>query len=278
MPAATGSRKPWWTWKSRGCAELAVFDIPFAVKEYIQNQVGQVLKEKEVREWSDWTRKDLRGLAPKEREECKDGLAKRFPGLMTGPHGASIARSRVWLPLYVLTAEIPLAQLRKANHQSDLHLCIVLWSQNSDSGLTALSFYNNHLDRSAHFSTFVVDGQTTSRFNNWAIGEKGKGFLLATQYLVEKVESTEVPLDATRPRDRLGVSFRVGNQVGEFKWKKGRHANEDDHLKVIMDDLTPTDVAGLLRRRGQFSRVLSSEVRLTHTTSFRARRPRLRGG
>jgi hypothetical protein len=53
-------RKPTWDWKARGCAEFQHFTVAFAVKEYVQNVVGQILKDLRVREWSDWEREDLR--------------------------------------------------------------------------------------------------------------------------------------------------------------------------------------------------------------------------
>ena len=52
------------------------------------------------------------------------------------------------------------------------------------------------MDRRANFSTFVMDGATTSRQNHWAVGEKGKGFNLATQYLYEQVEKNLQEVDA----------------------------------------------------------------------------------
>jgi hypothetical protein len=44
------------------------------------------------------------------------------------------------------------------------------------------------LDSKARFFHFVGNGATTSRANIYAVGEKGKGFILATQYLIEEIE------------------------------------------------------------------------------------------
>lgn len=52
--------KPTWDWKAKNSAELGHFTVPFATKEYMQNIVGQILKDLEIREWNDWTREDLR--------------------------------------------------------------------------------------------------------------------------------------------------------------------------------------------------------------------------
>ncbi|KIO16814.1 hypothetical protein M407DRAFT_12633 [Tulasnella calospora MUT 4182] len=221
--AQSGLRKPWWGWKSRSCAGLEGFHIPFAVKEYCQNQVGQVLKALQTLVWSEWKRRDL-----------------------TRPHGAALRHSD-WLPLYISEATIPQDRIRDATRDTDLTLCTVLW-EHIPTGLCGLSFFNNHLDANARFSSFVIDGHTTSRFNEWAVGEKGKGFVLATQYFFEKVEQTVRRLEQSRTL-KHGVSFRVGYEVGELKWKKSKH--DVDQLKVINDDLTPTDLAGLMARRGR---------------------------
>ncbi|KAG8951491.1 hypothetical protein FRC04_006023 [Tulasnella sp. 424] len=165
--------------------------------------------------------------------------------MFTGPHGAAL-RHTDWLPLYVLKATISRERLRASTRDTDLKVCTVLW-EHTPTGLCGLSFFNNHLDDNAKFSTFVVDGASTSRRNKWAIGEKGKGFTLATQYFFEEVEQTVQPL--AQPRSlRPGVSFRIGHQIGELKWKKSK--NDADELKVILDDLTPTNLAGLMALRG----------------------------
>jgi hypothetical protein len=125
--------------------------------------------------------------------------------------------------------------------------------------MTGFSFFNNHLDHHASFSTFVMDGASTSRRNLWAIGEKGKGFVLATQYLYEEVEKNMNKLDAVldSPTKTSGpkpkVSFRVGNKIGELAWRKSRHEDEEDLLRVTMDDLSPVTVDEFMRRRGLHS-------------------------
>lgn len=57
-------------------------------------QVGQVLKEKRQREWSDWQRIDLRDKSDDERRVHKTQLQEQCPGLLTGPHGAYLARTK----------------------------------------------------------------------------------------------------------------------------------------------------------------------------------------
>ncbi|KAJ7769913.1 hypothetical protein B0H16DRAFT_1452292 [Mycena metata] len=94
-----------------------------------------------------------------------------------------------------------------------------------------------------------------SRNNQWAVGEKGKGFILAAQFLFEEVEATVARLKAQNPvplKDLKGsVSFRVGHQIGTLKWKKSR--NEDDLLRVVLDDLTPRTIEEYLGKQGQKS-------------------------
>ncbi|KAJ7496451.1 hypothetical protein FB451DRAFT_971507, partial [Mycena latifolia] len=257
-------RKPTWDWKARGSAEFQHFTVAFAIKEYVQNVVGQVLKDLKLREWSDWEREDLRvspistsqeraetsryppqELPLKEREQRKQTLTAAYPSLLTAPHGASLKRTKAWVPSYILSAIIPQSRLRRTPMtMSDLRIALVVW-QHLSVELCALSFCNNHLDPRAKFTSFTVDGASTSRSNEWAVGEKGKGFILATQFLFEHIEQHiarlhddghEIPKDV-----KEGVSFRVGHQIGTLRWKKSR-SGEDDLLQVVLDDLTPYTV------------------------------------
>ncbi|KAJ6458351.1 hypothetical protein C8R47DRAFT_1059787 [Mycena vitilis] len=238
-------RKPTWDWKARGCAEFKHFTVPFAVKEYVQNVVGQALKDLKTREWSDWTREDLRTLEPKDQEKRKQSLILEYPGLLTGPDGALLKRTKAWAPLYILSATIAQHKLTSIFATTDLKIALVVW-RHKTFGITALSVYNNHLDKKARFSSFTVDGSSTSRDNQWAVGEKGKGFILATQYLFENVEDTVAENRKSDPEAwksvKGTVSFRVGHQIGTLKWKKSRYDDEDDLLRVILDDLSPLSV------------------------------------
>ncbi|KAJ7745568.1 hypothetical protein DFH07DRAFT_924622 [Mycena maculata] len=249
-------QKPKWDWKARGCAEFANFTVPFAVKEYVQNVVGQVLKDLEVREWSDWQRADLRELPPKERERRKQSLIQAYPGLLTGPDGGVLKRTKAWLPLYILSATIPQSLLRSMFTTTDLRIALVVW-RHSSAEIAALSVYNNHLDSKATFSSFTVDGASTSRHNPWAVGEKGKGFILATQYLLEQVEEhadTRKGAADKLPKDTQGaVSFRVGHQIGILKWKKP-YPDEDQLLQVVLDDLTPRTVEEYMEKQAADTR------------------------
>lgn len=120
---------------------------------------------------------------------------------------------------------------------------IVLWS--TGSSRKAVSFFNNHLDDSASFDSFAIDGESTSKANEWAVGEKGKGFILATQYLAEYIAKSE----EGKYSPLLGISFRVGEQIGELKWKKSRKVGSEDSLRVILDDLTTREVGDYLEHR-----------------------------
>jgi hypothetical protein len=172
-----------------------------------------------------------------------------------------LKRAKAWLPSYILSATIPQSRLPMSN--TDLKIAIVVWKHNTVDTI-ALSFYNNHLDKRATFSSFTVDGSSTSRDNYFAVGEKGKGFILATQYLVEHVEAFRLKLthaDRPLPADvKSAVSFRVGQQIGTTKWKKARYEDEDDLLQVVLDDLTPRTVDQYLEKQGMATRPLLSQI------------------
>lgn len=251
--------KPWWVWKSAQCVEIQHFDVAFAVKEYIQNQVSQIQKEKHAREWSDWCTDDLRARPNDIREDCKSRLIRTYPGILTGPHGAAIRQDTGWLPVFVVSGLVPRNEL-KTPYDTDLVICTVLWHYHhptsGDVLASALSFFNNHLDQDAAFSTFVIDGATTSRGNADAMGEKGKGFILATQYFQELVdeqdafEAIKVPGRKWHP----GVSFRVGHQIGELSWRHTRTiptAKVEKQLQVGLDDLYPYTSDQFLAKLGE---------------------------
>ncbi|KIY64197.1 hypothetical protein CYLTODRAFT_402190 [Cylindrobasidium torrendii FP15055 ss-10] len=265
-------RKPTWDWKARGSAEFEHFDVSFAAKEYNQNQVGQVLKEKNVRSWNGWKHQDLYDEDEEERDKVKKSLMAEFPALFSGPHGSSLRRP-AWKPCYVLKAIIPHRELSRTEYKDDLKLCTVIWSAPAwkdaeEDTVMGLSFYNNHMDKSANFSTFVVDGASTSK-NSIAVGEKGKGFILATQYLHECIEDHRESLTTIEKRTASGISFRVGNHVGTVGWKKTRAIYVDDdgepeppQLRATLDDLTPytaTQFAQNTDRNGPVKRMRPSD-------------------
>ncbi|KAJ6461839.1 hypothetical protein C8R47DRAFT_993422 [Mycena vitilis] len=239
---APRNTKPAWDWKARGSAELNGFDVAFGIKEYVQNVVGQILKDLRVREWSDWIREDLRETPEEEKIERKRSLIDTYPGLLTGPHGICLVHGAC-LPLYILSADISIPS------KSNLKVAIVVWTTSS-SLVNALTVFNNHLDENATFESFAVDGESTSKANEWAVGEKGKGFILATQHLAEEIDKRIAAMERNRtppsPNFPLGVSFRVGEQIGELKWKKSRKVGSVDSLRLILDDLTTRTVAEYL--------------------------------
>ncbi|KAJ7268413.1 hypothetical protein C8J57DRAFT_1509598 [Mycena rebaudengoi] len=155
---------------------------------------------------------------------------------------AVLKRAKAWLSLYIPLCD--LSHLRLPTVDTDLKIAIMVWKHNN-VGTTALSFYNNHLDKRAMFSSFAVDRSSTSRDNPWVVGEKGKGFILAMH----------MPLPADM---KSGVSFRVGHQIGTTKWKKARYDGDDDPLRVVLDDLTPRIVDQYLdkARYGELGRAL----------------------
>ncbi|KAK6985126.1 hypothetical protein R3P38DRAFT_2402924, partial [Favolaschia claudopus] len=116
---------------------------------------------------------------------------------------------------------------------------------------------NNHLDSGASFESFVLDGESTSKTSEFAVGEKGKGFILATQFRVEHTNADEfdrLPHDAKQKHFPVPkVSFRVGSQIGQLKWSRSRRQGAQFALSVLLDDLTtyPTVEAFLEARYHQ---------------------------
>lgn len=126
-----------------------------------------------------------------------------------------------------------------------------MWKHVTD-GFTGLSFYNNHLDSRARFYHFVEDGATTNRGMTWPVGEKGKGFILATQYLIERIEKNMDKRDAEAAKNwKPKVSFRVGHAIGEFSWRENRDEKSEQLLRVSKDDLSPLNVTDFIRCRGE---------------------------
>ncbi|KAJ7443144.1 hypothetical protein FB451DRAFT_984673, partial [Mycena latifolia] len=268
-------RKPTFDLKSKGCSELKNFSIPFAVKDSIIPSLKwlrcQVLKALGVREWSDWKREDLREASSKDRQSRKQRLIQESPGILTGPHGAKL-KDKGWLPLYILSATISAAEITLAatrmrtKHRTvpglaDLTIAIILWRHDT-APLQALSVFNNHLDADAKFSSFVVDGESTSRSNKWAVGEMGKGFASTCQFFVEAVEKFLTAQKVRKsPKDDAGVSFRMGHQIGTFHWIK-----KPPKLRVVQDDLTPFTVEEYLRHQGAYAPVIHSSNELPQNT------------
>ncbi|KAJ7182459.1 hypothetical protein C8R43DRAFT_1144473 [Mycena crocata] len=237
--------KPGSDLKARQAKEVKHFDEPFAFKELEQNIKGQMLKGLNAREGPDWTVEKCKEMSVEERKERKRSLIAAHPGLCTGPHGVAF-RHEDCLPLFILSTNIPIP--KKTNFVA----AIVLWETTDTTGIPMMgvSFLNNHLDSNATFDSFAVDGSSTSRDNVCAVGEKGKGFILAMQYFFERVESKRPELEG--PKDGilpLSVSFRVGEQIGLLKWKKSRRAGAQDTLRLVLEDLTTRTVPEYLEHR-----------------------------
>ncbi|KAJ7623065.1 hypothetical protein DFH06DRAFT_1446765 [Mycena polygramma] len=204
-------RKPTWDWKTKSCAELKNFTVPFAIGQYVQNAVDCILKDLEIGEWSGWKTEDLRSAHAVIRTRRKQSLIEEYPGLLTGPHGALLKRVKAWTPCYVVSATIPKTTLR-TSWKTDLKIVLVVWKHETVAA-SALSVFNNHMDPQTTFSSFTVEGSSTSRDNEWAM----------------RAAHPRMPDDV-----KGAVSFRVGHQIGSLKWK-------NDVLQVVLDDLTPLE-------------------------------------
>ncbi|KAJ7683097.1 hypothetical protein B0H17DRAFT_1181716 [Mycena rosella] len=255
------------------------------MKEYLQDVQGQAMKDVGVWEWSDWVREDLSEVwhefhlrpicldtplqkTTDERHVAKRQLMEQSPGMLTGPDGVRLL-NEVWLPWYVLSATVTEAEINAATlrtgkkHRTapgfaDLRIAVVMWKHTTVS-VQAFSIFNNHLDSEATFESFVVDGQSMSRRNPYAVGEKGKGLPTGTQYFWQGTHTWSTVFEATKrlqasktqqstvprtekaaasedkiPKDRQpGVSFRIGHTIDTLKM------SPKDFLQVRKDDLMP---------------------------------------
>ncbi|KAK7012885.1 hypothetical protein R3P38DRAFT_3323036 [Favolaschia claudopus] len=228
------TRRLKFVWKPIDYDEMKNYDIPFAIKEYLQNIAGQVKKKLHIREWNDWSKENLFNKTDEERQARKASLIASFPGMLTGPYASHLIRQYIALPLYVLTANVAVP------HEPNFMAAVVLWT--AMDGMRALSFFNNHLDDSASFESFVKDGDSTSRYSPFPVAQTGKGFILATQFLVQEMNKNALaalPADAKiRDLPNANISFRVGSQIGELKWSRGRKPGAPITLNATLDDLT----------------------------------------
>lgn len=225
-------------------------DVSLAVREYVQNQVGQVLKEMETLEWSDWVHSRLDDSADRAtRQALKDKISSLYPGLLTGPHGSRLKMDPAWLPEYVVSAKIARDTLKQTPHTSDLDVCNVVWRHEA-AKIVALSFFNNHLDSDASAATFVIPGASTSRESPWAAGQNGRGFMTATRFLHEVVEKVRQELQSDVGAS-LGISFRVGHDVGEVSWEKTACSSCLPSVIIKLDELFPSTPSDLREKKGE---------------------------
>lgn len=247
-----------YNFKSYDCDEVSWFDIPLAVKEYIQNTQGQILKTLEVRKWRDWERQDLSEDSVEnleKRERTKARLVKSDPCIFAGDQGKAIAKSKLCQPRYVLEATIPRDENRGVPRDHDFRAVVVLWGfkdgGTGPDGATALTVYNNYLDVQAKFSHFVHDGSSTSKASHWAVGLKGKGFILSTSYLAQVCEEYKEDYpdnDVCKTvlgmsRKPIGVGFNVGSRFCKGEYNKANPRM----LKVTKEDLRPLNITQFRR-------------------------------
>ncbi|KZT05201.1 uncharacterized protein LAESUDRAFT_727139 [Laetiporus sulphureus 93-53] len=215
MPRSRSPPNSNWYWKTRDPTNVRLMSIPLAVQEYLHNQLLQLSSEtcSTVR-LSLLVGEDLRTQTHNVRLARKEALLQSFPALFTGPHGAMLC-AEAWLPIYIVQANIPHANLKRTTYNTDFEVCAVLWSHSSY--ITGLSFYNNHLNPSTQFSHFVVDGATTRNLSeNPNTPRRGDGFIRAGQYLFQQVTKGKKPDDMMH-----GLSFRVGHRIGRLEWHSG---------------------------------------------------------
>lgn len=260
-----------YNFKSYGCDEVAWFSIPFAIKEYLQNTQGQILKTLQVRKWRDWETLDLSEDSTENlerREKAKARLLKTDPCLFAGDQGKAIAKSKLCQPRYILEATIPLDESRDTPRDHDFRAIIILWGfKNQLTGsdeAKALTVYNNYLDKEAKFSHFVHDGSSTSKGSRWAVGLKGKGFMLSTSYLAQICQDFREKCDSLASTQGchindicknllgmsgkpLGVGFNVGSRFAKGEYNKA----SPRMLKIKKEDLRALSISQF-RRESEF--------------------------
>lgn len=246
-----------YNFKSYDCDEVFGFNIAFAIKEFLQNTQGQILKTLEVRKWREWETLDLSvdsTEVEERRGKTKARLLKSDPCIFAGDQGKAIAKSKLCQPRYVLEATIPSDENRGVPRGHDFRAVIILWGFNNGQGgsdkARALTVYNNYLDVEAKFSHFVHDGSSTSKGSKWAVGLKRKGFILSTSFLAQicqdfKEECESSAVDEGRQINDvcksmlsmsskpIGVGFNVGSRFCKGGYSKARPRM----LKMKKEDL-----------------------------------------
>ena len=218
--------------KARDSDEFEGLNTAFAIKEYLQNSVGQILKALQVRVWRKWDREDLsadNSESIQQRQRCKESLIQETPQIFAGDQGLYLKKCPQAQPSYVLRKRIDASDVRGDRYPHDLLVLVVLWQL---PAATALTIYNNYLDRQATFDHFVYDGASTSKHSEWAVGLKGKGFILATSFLAQECD---VCTDKSIKPAHIGVGFNVGSRFCRARYDD-RYPNI---LKVKREDLRP---------------------------------------
>ncbi|KAJ7714607.1 hypothetical protein B0H16DRAFT_1477917 [Mycena metata] len=226
--------KPAWDWKAKKSKELQYFDAPFAIKEYVQNCVGQIPKDLQKRAWSDWNREDFRFIQGQNARGKADSQTVAYRVISWSPDWTPWRFSETGR---VASSVHPFCRYSGSIQDQPLSGdCLLVDGPRYERA----HFCNNPLDTNATFTSFAVDGESTSKDNTWAVGEKGNGFILATQFLAETIDKKMPAVQGKPSVDvvQAGISFRVGYQIGELKWKTSRRVGTADSLRVILDDLT----------------------------------------
>jgi hypothetical protein len=125
--------------KAKDCDELRDLDIVFAIKEYVQNSVGQILKSLRLKIWREWDREDFSEDSPENvgrRRLCTAALVHNEGQLFAGKQGQYIARCDAIQPHYVLAKTISCFTIRDGGRDHDLRVIIVFWRMPGGTALT----------------------------------------------------------------------------------------------------------------------------------------------
>ena len=116
--------------KARDSDEFEGLDTAFAIKEYLQNSVGQILKALQVRIWRNWDREDLLADTAEgiqQRQRCKESLIQETPQIFAGDQGLYLKKCPQAQPSYVLRKCIDSSDVRGDRYPHDLLVLVVLW-------------------------------------------------------------------------------------------------------------------------------------------------------
>jgi hypothetical protein len=158
-----------------------------------------------------------------------------------------------------LEASIPLDEIRGDQRDHDLRVLVVLWGfKNGPPGpdvAKALTVYNNYLDEKAKFSHFAHDGSSTSKDSKYAVGLKGKGFILSSSYLAELCQDFREDCESSAEsegrhfndvcKSLLGMNSKpigVGLNLASRFCEGGYSKASPRMLKIKKEDLRPLSV------------------------------------
>jgi hypothetical protein len=203
--------------KQRCSPEIARLSLAHAVAELVQFQLDKIIAETGETGWRSWERLDCSDYAYREQLRIKETLLEAFPGMICGPKVTALAglAHESWLPVFILKAEIAVAELSSGTHRSKLKVCTVLWHHRYDN-VSSLTFFQNNIDLNLQASHLMMGDALPGRKTGYGSSGFGKGIRESLQCLYEQIRVENGRPDTEY--DAYGVSFRLGLSVGTLRW------------------------------------------------------------